>query len=102
MLEAILWVIVGVITGLVMKTIPPNSGVGGWIGDVIIGVIGAVFGGWLAEGYAIGHATPYFWLVSSLVAAAVAPGPLLVVHALTNDTTRNFTAMKGPGPLPEE
>ena len=102
MLEAILWVIVGVITGLVMKALLPNSGVGGWSGDAIVGVIGAVFGGWLAESYAIGHVTPNFWLVSSVVAGGVAVGPLLVVHALTNDTTRNFTAMKEPGPLPEE
>jgi len=43
----LLWIIFGLIVGAVAKWIVPGSGPGGWLGDIIVGIIGALLGGWL-------------------------------------------------------
>ena len=41
------WIVVGIVAGFFAKMVVPSSGAGGIIGDLIIGVIGAVIGGWI-------------------------------------------------------
>jgi len=40
------WLVVGFIAGLLAKNVVPGEGPGGIIGDIIVGIIGAVLGGW--------------------------------------------------------
>jgi uncharacterized membrane protein YeaQ/YmgE (transglycosylase-associated protein family) len=41
------WIIFGLIVGFIAKWIVPGEGPGGVLGDIIIGIVGALFGGWL-------------------------------------------------------
>jgi uncharacterized membrane protein YeaQ/YmgE (transglycosylase-associated protein family) len=41
------WIVVGVIAGFLAKYVVPGEGPGGVIGDLIIGMVGALIGGWV-------------------------------------------------------
>lgn len=43
------WLILGLIAGAIARAILPGKGPGGWIVTIIIGVIGAMLGGWIAS-----------------------------------------------------
>jgi uncharacterized membrane protein YeaQ/YmgE (transglycosylase-associated protein family) len=47
------WIIVGLIAGALARFAVPGEGPGGLIGDLIIGIVGAIIGGWLFN--AFGH-----------------------------------------------
>ena len=50
-MEAIIgWIIFGLIAGAIAKLIMPGRDPGGWIVTMLLGIVGAVVGGW------IGHA----------------------------------------------
>jgi len=46
------WIVFGLIAGLIAKAIHPGKDPGGWIITIIIGIVGAVVGGW--AGMALG------------------------------------------------
>jgi len=55
----IAWIVVGLIAGLLAKMAMPGSAnePGGWIGTMLLGIVGAVVGGWTASllfGVAVG------------------------------------------------
>ena len=41
------WIIVGIIAGWLAKRVIPGEGPGGVLGDLAIGVVGAIAGGWI-------------------------------------------------------
>lgn len=43
------WLILGLIAGAIARAILPGRGPGGWIVTIIIGVLGAMVGGWIAS-----------------------------------------------------
>ncbi|WP_312554505.1 GlsB/YeaQ/YmgE family stress response membrane protein [Empedobacter brevis] len=43
------WIIFGLIAGAIAKALHPGKDPGGWIVTIIIGIIGAVVGGWLGS-----------------------------------------------------
>lgn len=43
------WLILGLIAGAIARAIMPGRGPGGWIVTLIIGVLGALLGGWIAS-----------------------------------------------------
>lgn len=43
------YIIVGLICGTIAKAILSNRAVGGWITSLVIGVIGAIVGGWIGN-----------------------------------------------------
>ena len=49
------WIILGLLAGLIAKAIRPGKDPGGWIVTIIIGLLGAVVGGWI--GSALGWGT---------------------------------------------
>lgn len=68
------WVIFGLITGGVANFISPSSS-GGLIGSIILGIVGAVVGGYLGQQF-FGVGVTGFNLMSFVVAVA---GSLLVI-----------------------
>jgi uncharacterized membrane protein YeaQ/YmgE (transglycosylase-associated protein family) len=46
------WIIFGLIAGAIAKALHPGKDPGGWILTIIIGIVGAVIGGWI--GMALG------------------------------------------------
>jgi uncharacterized membrane protein YeaQ/YmgE (transglycosylase-associated protein family) len=63
------WIVVGVIAGWLAKMVLPGEGPAGLLGDLVIGVIGAVVGGWIF-GY-FGHPGATGVNLGSLVVAFV-------------------------------
>ena len=64
----IAWIIFGLIAGVIAKLIMPGRDGGGVILTCILGVVGAVVGGWLATMFGIGGDVSGFNLHSFLVA----------------------------------
>lgn len=78
----IFWVIVGIIAGALARAVVPSAeGQGGWVTDLIVGLIGAVIGGWvftLVAGHSMGG-----WIGSTVVAFVGAVILLAIVRAVT-------------------
>ena len=43
------WIIFGLIAGVIAKAIRPGKDPGGWIVTIIIGIVGAMLGGWIGN-----------------------------------------------------
>lgn len=43
------WIVLGLIAGAIAKAIKPGEQGGGWIATLILGVVGAVVGGWIGS-----------------------------------------------------
>ncbi|EQB7290900.1 GlsB/YeaQ/YmgE family stress response membrane protein [Escherichia albertii] len=72
----IAWIIFGLIAGVIAKLIMPGRDGGGFILTCILGIVGAVVGGWLATMFGIGGTISGFNLHSFLVAVI---GAILVL-----------------------
>ncbi|EPJ1216561.1 GlsB/YeaQ/YmgE family stress response membrane protein [Escherichia coli] len=72
----IAWIIFGLIAGIIAKLIMPGRDDGGFFLTCILGIVGAVVGGWLATMFGIGGSISGFNLHSFLVAVV---GAILVL-----------------------
>ncbi|GAL58255.1 MULTISPECIES: GlsB/YeaQ/YmgE family stress response membrane protein [Enterobacteriaceae] len=81
----IAWIIFGLIAGIIAKFIMPGRDGGGFIITVILGIVGAVVGGWLATMFGVGGDVTGFNLPSFLVAVVGA----IVVLAIYRMVRRN-------------
>lgn len=72
----IAWIVFGLIAGVIAKLIMPGRDGGGFILTCILGIVGAVVGGWLATMFGIGGSISGFNLNSFLVAVV---GAILVL-----------------------
>jgi uncharacterized membrane protein YeaQ/YmgE (transglycosylase-associated protein family) len=74
------WIVLGLISGFIASKLVNNSGQGVLM-DMVLGIIGAVVGGWLFNEF--GHiGVTGFNLYSMVVAVIGAVVVLLVVHAV--------------------
>ena len=64
----IAWIVFGLIAGVIAKLLMPGRDGGGFILTCILGIVGAVVGGWLATMFGIGGTISGFNLHSFLVA----------------------------------
>ena len=80
----ITWIIFGLIAGVIAKLIMPGRDGGGFILTCILGIIGAVVGGWLATMFGIGDISG-FNLHSFLVAVVGAIVVLGVFRLVRRD-----------------
>jgi uncharacterized membrane protein YeaQ/YmgE (transglycosylase-associated protein family) len=71
------WLIVGLIAGVLAKSVVPGEGPGGLIGDIIVGIVGAFLGGWLFNMF--GHAGVTGFNVWSIVVSFVGAVVLLLI-----------------------
>lgn len=72
----IAWIVFGLIAGVIAKLLMPGRDGGGFILTCILGIVGAVVGGWLATMFGIGGSISGFNLHSFLVAVV---GAILVL-----------------------
>ncbi|EIT1281152.1 GlsB/YeaQ/YmgE family stress response membrane protein [Escherichia coli] len=72
----IAWIIFDLIAGIIAKLIMPGHDGGGFFLTCILGIVGAVVGGWLATMFGIGGSISGFNLHSFLVAVV---GAILVL-----------------------
>ncbi len=80
-MHIIFWIIVGIIAGALARAVVPNPERGGWGTDLIIGLIGALLGGFVFD-LILGHSYNG-WIGSTFVAFVGAVILLFVVRAFT-------------------
>ncbi|MGP9650428.1 GlsB/YeaQ/YmgE family stress response membrane protein [Arthrobacter sp. MYb224] len=62
------WIVLGLIAGAIAKAILPGKQGGGWIMTLLLGVVGAVVGGWIGSAiFDVG--VDKFWSLSSWLLA---------------------------------
>ncbi|WFR82845.1 GlsB/YeaQ/YmgE family stress response membrane protein [Arthrobacter sp. Y-9] len=70
------WIVLGLIAGAIAKALMPGEQGGGWLATLLLGVVGALVGGWI--GSAIFHVgVNEFWSLSTWLLAIV--GSLVVL-----------------------
>jgi uncharacterized membrane protein YeaQ/YmgE (transglycosylase-associated protein family) len=80
------WVILGLIAGFIGSKIVNKSGEGVFL-DIVLGIVGAVVGGWLFNAFGMSHVNGLN-LYSLLVAVAGSVIVLVLYHALTGRGSR--------------
>jgi uncharacterized membrane protein YeaQ/YmgE (transglycosylase-associated protein family) len=80
------WLVVGLIAGFLASRVMRGGGYG-LIGDIVVGLIGAFIGGWLADFLGLGS----YGLIGTIVVAFIGACILLaILHAVTRGgTTRS-------------
>lgn len=74
------WLVVGVIAGFLAKYAVPGEGPGGILGDLIVGIVGAIIGGWVFNSF--GHAAANGINLYSILVAFIGAVILLFVLRL--------------------
>lgn len=77
----LLWIVMGLIVGIIAKFILPGRDGSGFIMTVVLGIVGAIVGGWLGSLLGLGSVTG-FDLRSILIAIVGALIVLLIWHRI--------------------
>lgn len=77
----IAWIILGLIAGAIAKWIMPGRDPGGWIMTTILGIVGAIVGGWLGGIIGIGGPVNTF-SIGSIITAIIGAIILLFIYRL--------------------
>jgi uncharacterized membrane protein YeaQ/YmgE (transglycosylase-associated protein family) len=64
----LLYILIGAVIGIIARLIIPNTGGMSWVVTIVVGIIGAIAGGWLA-GAVFEETEGVDWIASILVAA---------------------------------
>jgi uncharacterized membrane protein YeaQ/YmgE (transglycosylase-associated protein family) len=83
-MSIIAWILLGLIAGFVASKIVNRTGEGVVV-DVLLGIVGAVVGGWLFRSFGMRGVTG-FNLGSLVVATIGAAAVLIVYHAVSRST----------------
>ncbi len=87
------WVILGILAGLIAKAILPGDQRGGIIVTTIIGVLGAVIAGFIAQAIGFGDPIDEFFDWSTWIAAIIGAVVLLLIwQAIAGRSGRSSSA----------
>jgi len=75
----IAWIVIGLLAGVLAKAAMPGNDPGGIIVTILLGIVGAFVGGYLAVMTGIGHGVDNFDL-GSIVTAAIGAIVVLVIY----------------------
>ncbi|MFQ4150462.1 GlsB/YeaQ/YmgE family stress response membrane protein [Arthrobacter sp. LAPM80] len=75
------WIILGLIAGAIAKAIKPGEQGGGWLATLLLGVVGAILGGWIGSAI-FGVGINSFWSLSTWLLAIVGSLIVLVLWGL--------------------
>jgi uncharacterized membrane protein YeaQ/YmgE (transglycosylase-associated protein family) len=78
----IFWIIVGLIAGALAKFVMPGDDPGGIIVTIIIGIVGAVLGGWLLSLIGIGGGAGTGGFIFSIIAGFIGAVILLAIYRM--------------------
>ena len=85
----IAFVVLGLIAGAIAKALLPGDDPGGFIVTAIIGIVGALLGGFLASAIFNAHPLDEFFDISTWLTAIVGSIVLLVIYRLVTGNTRH-------------
>ena len=78
-LNIISWIIFGAIAGWVASMIAGENAQQGWVGNVVVGIIGAFIGGLIFSFLGLGGAVTGPWRIESFIAAVIGAVILLLI-----------------------
>ena len=78
------WIVLGLIAGAIAKAIKPGEQGGGWLATLLLGIVGAVIGGWIGSAVFV-EGVDQFWSLSSWLLAI---GGSLIVLVIWGVLTR--------------
>ena len=81
-----MWIVVGLIAGILAKWVMPGPDPGGIVVTALIGIVGALIGGWVLEWLGFGGSAGSFSLESILTATLGAIILLAIYRLLTRRT----------------
>ena len=70
------WIVLGLIAGAIAKAIKPGEQGGGWLTTMLLGVVGALIGGWIGS-VVFNVGLENFWSLQTWIVAIL--GSLLVL-----------------------
>lgn len=86
------FLLLGLIAGAIAKAILPGRQGGGWFITLLLGVVGALLGGWLG-GLLFGVDMNEFWSIESWLTAIVGSIIVLLIYGLfTRNSSKGSTA----------
>lgn len=92
------WILLGLIAGAIAKLILPGDDPGGIIVTILIGIVGAILGGFIASALDIGDVDEFFDISTWLCAIGGALLLLLLYRLLMPDKKKNGAPLtKGAG-----
>ncbi|AWB89204.1 GlsB/YeaQ/YmgE family stress response membrane protein [Salinibacterium hongtaonis] len=77
----IAWIVLGLIAGAIAKAILPGNQGGGWGMTLILGVVGALLGGWIGSAL-FGIGLENFWSIQTWLVAIVGSIVVLLIWGL--------------------
>lgn len=79
-MSIVAWIVLGLVAGFIASKLVNHTGEGFFL-DIVLGVVGAVIGGWLFSAFGM-HGVTGFNVYSLIVAVVGAVVLLLVAHAI--------------------
>ncbi|HET8787729.1 MAG TPA: GlsB/YeaQ/YmgE family stress response membrane protein [Actinomycetes bacterium] len=76
------WIVLGLLAGIIAKAILPGNDPGGMIVTIIIGIVGAILGGFLAQVLFGRNTVDEFFDISTWLTAIIGAIILLVIYRL--------------------
>jgi uncharacterized membrane protein YeaQ/YmgE (transglycosylase-associated protein family) len=70
-MDILVWILFGLVVGVVAKLIMPGRDPGGLILTIVLGVIGALLGGWLGRALGLYHAGEPAGFLMAVVGAVI-------------------------------
>jgi len=90
----IAFIILGLLAGLIAKAIMPGNDPGGYIVTTIIGIVGALLGGFLAAALFDAHPLDEFFDISTWVTAIIGSIILLSLYRIVVDRSGGHRAVR--------
>lgn len=81
------WIVLGLIAGALAKLILPGRQGGGIIMTIILGIIGAILGGWIGSLIGIGHVSSVFD-IGTIITAVIGAIIVLVIYGAITGRSR--------------
>ncbi|WP_309708503.1 GlsB/YeaQ/YmgE family stress response membrane protein [Pseudolysinimonas sp.] len=81
------WIVLGLIAGAIAKAIVPGRMGGGWLVTLVLGVVGALLGGFIGSAiFGIGLET--FWSIQTWIVAILGAILVLLIYGLATRGSR--------------
>jgi uncharacterized membrane protein YeaQ/YmgE (transglycosylase-associated protein family) len=89
-LSFLAFLLLGLIAGAIAKALLPGKQGGGWFITLLLGVVGALLGGWLGS-LLFGVGLEEFWSIQTWLVAIVGAIVVLLIYGLVTRNSRRTT-----------
>jgi len=83
-MEILIWIVFGLVVGIVAKLLMPGHDPGGFVLTIVIGIVGAFLGGWIGRAVGIYQAGEPVGFIMAVIGAIV----LLLIYRLVASRAR--------------